>query len=166
MWQPGWEWSLRKNGYMYMYGLVPLLSTWNYHYTVNQPWCYSIIVLITQSCLTFATLWTVAPKAPLSMEFSRQEFWSGLPFPSPRDLPDPGTKPKSPALAGRFFTVWDTREVLITYIQYKKKFFINFLFEFRRRMEIPSLKDNSRRFMWIQKCQLYVHKHWSNDPKC
>ena len=41
---------------------------------------------------------TVACWAPLSMEFSRQEYWSGLPFPSPRDLPDPGIKPRSPAL--------------------------------------------------------------------
>ena len=44
-----------------------------------------------------ATPWTVAPQAPLSMEFSRQEHWSGLPFPSPRDLPYPGIKPGSPA---------------------------------------------------------------------
>ena len=44
------------------------------------------------------TPWTVAYKAPLSMEFSRQEYWSGLPFLSPRDLPDPGIKPGSPAL--------------------------------------------------------------------
>ena len=42
--------------------------------------------------------WTVAHQAPLSMEFSRQEFWSGLPFPSPGDLPYPGTEPMSPAL--------------------------------------------------------------------
>ena len=46
----------------------------------------------------FATPWTVAYKGPLSMEFSRQEYWSGLPFPSPGDLPDPGIEPKSPAL--------------------------------------------------------------------
>ena len=46
----------------------------------------------------FATLWTVAYQAPPSMEFCRQEYWSGLPFPSPGDLPDPGTKPGSPAL--------------------------------------------------------------------
>ena len=46
--------------------------------------------------LLFATSWTVACQAPLSMEFSRQEYWSGLPFPSPRDLPDPGIKPGSP----------------------------------------------------------------------
>ena len=41
----------------------------------------------------------------LSIEFSRQEYWGGLPFPSPGDLPDPGIKPRSPTLAGRFFTV-------------------------------------------------------------
>ena len=44
------------------------------------------------------TLWTVACQAPLSTEFSRQEDWSGLPFPSPGDLPDPGIEPGSPAL--------------------------------------------------------------------
>ena len=47
--------------------------------------------------------WTVACQ-PLSVEFSRQEYWSGLSFPSPGDLPDPGIKPTSPALAGGFFT--------------------------------------------------------------
>ena len=47
-----------------------------------------------QSCLT---LWTVAPQAPLSMRFSRQEYWSGLLCPLPGDLPDPGTEPTSPA---------------------------------------------------------------------
>ena len=46
----------------------------------------------------FATSWTVACQAPLSMEFSRQEYWSGWPFPSPGDLPNPGIKPVSPAL--------------------------------------------------------------------
>ena len=46
----------------------------------------------------FATPWTVAHQAPLSMGFSRQEYWSGLPFPSPGDLPDPGLEPRSPAL--------------------------------------------------------------------
>ena len=46
----------------------------------------------------FATLWTVAHQAPLSIGFSREEYWSGLPFPSPGDLPDPGIEPRSPAL--------------------------------------------------------------------
>ena len=48
----------------------------------------------------------LACQAPLSMEFTRQEYWSGLPFPSPEDLPDPGIEPRSPALqadAGRHF---------------------------------------------------------------
>ena len=46
----------------------------------------------------FAIPWTVVYQASLSMGFSRQEYWSGLPFPSPRDLPDPGIKPRSLAL--------------------------------------------------------------------
>ena len=46
----------------------------------------------------FVTPWTVAHQAPLPMGFSRQEYWSGLPFPSPGDLPDPGIEPRSPAL--------------------------------------------------------------------
>ena len=65
----------------------------------------------------FVTLWTVAYEAPLSMGFSRQEYWSGLPFLSPGDLPYPGiksTSPVSPALAGRFFTA-EPRGKLICY---------------------------------------------------
>ena len=46
----------------------------------------------------FATPWTVAYQAPQSMGFSRQEYWSGVPFPSPGDLPNPGIEPRSPAL--------------------------------------------------------------------
>ena len=49
------------------------------------------------------TPWTVAHQAPLSMGFSRQEYWRGLVLPSPGDLPDPGIEPVSPALAGGFF---------------------------------------------------------------
>ena len=52
----------------------------------------------------FVTPWTVACKAPLSIEFSREEYWSELPFPTPRDLSDPGIEPVSPVLAGKFFT--------------------------------------------------------------
>ena len=48
--------------------------------------------------LLFATPWTVAYQAPPSMGFSRQEYWSGLPFPSPGNFPDPGIEPRSPAL--------------------------------------------------------------------
>ena len=58
-----------------------------------------------------ATPQTVAPQAPLSTGFSRQEYWSGLPFPPPEDLPDPGIEPAflmSLALAGKFFTTGAT----------------------------------------------------------
>ena len=53
--------------------------------------------LVAKLCLTLAVPWNIACQAPLSMGFSRQEHWSGLPFPSPRDLPDPGIEPGSPA---------------------------------------------------------------------
>ena len=59
-----------------------------------------------QLCLTVGTLCTVALQAPLSMGFSRQEYWSGLSCPPPWDIPDPGIEPASfmfPTLAGRFF---------------------------------------------------------------
>ena len=61
----------------------------------------------------FVALWTVAHQAPPSMGFSRQEYWSGLPLPSPGDLPDPGIKPASLlslALASKFFTTSTTWE--------------------------------------------------------
>ena len=54
--------------------------------------------LVTKLCPTLANPWTVALQVPLSMGFSRQEYWSGLPFSSPGDLPNPGIEPWSPAL--------------------------------------------------------------------
>ena len=58
-----------------------------------------------QSCLILCDApWSVAHQDPLSMEFSSQEYWSGLSLPPPGHLPDPGIKPMSSALAGRFFT--------------------------------------------------------------
>ena len=68
---------------------------------------HGVFVQLFNHVRLFATLWTVANKAPLSMGFPRQEYWSGLPFPPPGDLPDPGIEPTSsvsPALAGEFFT--------------------------------------------------------------
>ena len=53
--------------------------------------------LVTKSCPTLVTPWTVARQAPLFMGFSRQKYWSGLPFPSPGDLPDTGIEPGSPS---------------------------------------------------------------------
>ena len=54
--------------------------------------------LVAKSCPTLATPWTIACQAPLSIGFSRQEYWNGLPFLSPEDLSNPGTKPQSPAM--------------------------------------------------------------------
>ena len=75
----------------------------------------------------FATLWTVAHQAPLSMGFSWQEYWSGLPFPSPGDLTDPGIKAASLmslALAGRFFstsTIWEAHLIWSEYLEYPRR---------------------------------------------
>ena len=55
------------------------------------------------------TPWTAVCQAPLSMGFSRQEYWNELPFPSPGDLLDPGMEPRPPHIAGRFFAIWATR---------------------------------------------------------
>ena len=69
-----------------------------------------------QSCLTYVTLWTVAHQAPLSVGFSRQEYWRGLPCPPPGDILNPGIKPEShmsPASAGRLFTINATWEVIL-----------------------------------------------------
>ena len=66
--------------------------------------------LVTKLCLTLETPWTVACQAPLSMGFSRQEYWSGLPFPSPGDFSQPRNWTRVSCIAGRFFTNWATRE--------------------------------------------------------
>ena len=72
------------------------------HDTLQQVLCrvhLPAFVLSHFSCVQlFSSLWTVASQAPLSMGFSRQEYWSGLPCPSPGDLPNPGIEPESPAL--------------------------------------------------------------------
>ena len=60
--------------------------------------------LVAKLCLTFVTPLTVAHQAPQSIGFSRQKYWSGLPFPFPGDLPNPGIKPMSAALTSGFYT--------------------------------------------------------------
>ena len=61
--------------------------------------CVCVCVCVSHSVMSdSATPWTIVHQAPLAMEFSRQEYWSSLPFPSPGDLPNPGIKPGSPAL--------------------------------------------------------------------
>ena len=72
---------------------MPITPNFLYFYS-NQIMC--VCVKLLQLCMT-ATLWTVAHQAPLSMGFSRQQYWSELPCPPPGDLPDPGIKPVFPA---------------------------------------------------------------------
>ena len=93
-----------------------LLST-SYMPRVPYACSFTMIVCVRASRFgrveLFATPWTGAHQAPLSMGFSRQEYWSGLPCPPLGDLPHPGTEPASfasPALAGGFFTTRATRE--------------------------------------------------------
>ena len=80
-----------------------LITQWHWLYQLLGSLCAQTLCPVQ----LFATPWTVARQAPPSMGFSRQDSWSGLPFPSPGDLPDPGIEPTalaSPALAGRYFT--------------------------------------------------------------
>ena len=100
---------------------------YGYHFTVYKSNHYAVHLYLLQcymsimcvcaqllSCVQIhAAPWTAACQAPLSMEFPRQEYWSGLPFPPPGDLPDSGVEPMSlvsSVLAGGFFTISTTWE--------------------------------------------------------
>ena len=103
-------------------------------------------VLVAQSCPT-VTPWTVAPQAPLSMGFSRQEYWSELPCPSPGNLPDPGIKPASPtspALADGFFT---STTLEATYQDAVDK--ISCAVEFGKCFPVGSLRPVAH-FIWVR----------------
>ena len=84
---------------------IPLYTYTNSH---THTYIYVVCVCMHAQSLSliqlFAIPWIVACQAPLSIEFSRQQYWSRLPFPSPGDLSDPGMGPAPPALADRFFT--------------------------------------------------------------
>ena len=76
----------------------------------SNPFCKGVVAMLLSHfshVWLFVTLWTVACQAPLSMEFSRQEYWSGLPFPSPGDLPDLGLNPGL-LHCRQIFTVWNS----------------------------------------------------------
>ena len=106
VWSLGWEDPLEKKipwgrspGYPFQHsGLENSMDCIVHGLTKSQTWL---------SDFHFATLWTIAYQAPLSTGPFREEYWSGLPFPSPGSLPNSGidpTSPATPALAGRFFT--------------------------------------------------------------
>ena len=99
---------------------------------MNPTFCVTTLCCAVLSHVQlFATPWTVAHQAPLSTGFSRQEYWSGLPFPSPGDLPDPGSQPTSlasPALVGGFCTTEPPTHKSIHILQeYKQKGALNAL---------------------------------------
>ena len=77
----------------------------------------------------FAILWTIGHQAPLSMGFPRQEHWSGLPFSSPGDLPNPGIKPRSPSLQADALTSEPPGKIMIvkleSFLESYEKFYIN-----------------------------------------
>ena len=78
--------------------------------------CVCVCVCVLSRVQLFTTPWTAAYQDALSMEFSRQEYWSGLPFPTPGNLSDPGIKPtslRSPELADRFFTTVPPEKILL-----------------------------------------------------
>ena len=97
------SWMIRLDFYVWS---LFIKTTRSKSWEIIRGWVKVICVLSLFSCVRlFATLWTVAFQAPLSMGFSRQEYWRGLPCPSPGDLPNPGTETeslKSPVLAGGF----------------------------------------------------------------
>ena len=83
---------------------------------IGESWCWTVLKSfwvwgeseseVAQLCLTLSDPWTVAHQAPPSMGFSRKEYWSGLPFLSPGDLPNPGVRTQVSRIAGRRFNLW------------------------------------------------------------
>ena len=82
--------------YVYIFEIITTVETW-IHLSFST-FMHESESEVTQSCPTLCDPRTIVYQAPLSMGFSRQEYWSGLPFPYPRDLPNPGMEPWSPAL--------------------------------------------------------------------
>ena len=103
--------------------LAPFMAQLHFFFLIfvlKCSWFFKITICVLSHVRLFATLGTVACRALLSMEFSRQEYWSGLPFLMPGDLPDPGIEPTSlvsPALVVGFFTtVLPGKPVMILYL--------------------------------------------------
>ena len=107
------EWIFQCSKYFDV--CYPVQASWGLRLDVWPTLGHILHACLLGRVWLFATAWTIAHQAPLSIEFSRQEYWSGLPCPPPGDLPDPGVKHvslMSPALAGAFFTTGTTWEAL------------------------------------------------------
>ena len=113
-----YECELHRSTYMWIFSVVSTSVLYDLRLVESTPTLFKgqLYISPVRTCVLsgfrrvrlLATVWTIAHKAPLSLGFSRQGYWSGLPFPSPGDLPNPGIKPVSlmpPALAGGFFTM-------------------------------------------------------------
>ena len=115
------------------------------------------------SCVRlFETLWTVASQAPLSIGFSRQEYWSRLPCPPPADLPDPRIEPTplgSPAMAGRFFTTSSIWEALELYTSGFKLQLCQVLVDWTILSNLFHIMKHVENY---KICRL----HWSNQKRC
>ena len=105
----------------------------------------------SESCLTLVTPWTVARQAPLSMGFPRQEYWSGLPFPTPGDLPDPGIELLSPSwqadslpLSHQGSPVFGNSHLLISY----SSFTIQLKYHLLYKKILNLLRKNQKLFFW------------------
>ena len=100
--------GLKKTCLVQVHHMVLIVLKNTYLFTTV---CVCMCACVCAQLCLFATPWTIAHQAPLSMEFSKQEYWRELSFSALRDLPNPGIKPSSlvsPTLAGRFFTTNDT----------------------------------------------------------
>ena len=109
----------------------------------------------------FATPWTVAFQAPPSMGFSRQEYWSGLPFPSPGDLPDARIEPRSPAFQADALNLWATKKCLNVdnyFIFFQKSVFHSCgnLRQLRILRASHWFRDNTKYLSWVVMIWIYL----------
>ena len=111
------------------------------------------------------TLHTAACQPPLSMGFPRQEYWSGLPFPSPGDLPDPGIEnasPVSPALAGRFFVCWPTWEANLRTttrrISRRMELELTVYKDIYRENDVSKLNSELKKTIFFHNLHFYIHE--------
>ena len=138
-----WIWISFASFYAYYYEVVVVdASSEGKSQIHNKQRKIIFPCLLLLSCWVvpfFLALWTVVIQAPLSVRFSRQEYWSGFPFPSPGDLPDSGTEPVSPALAGRFFTTKPPGKPFPWLYLSKDNFFLTSILTYTEKYFVASL---------------------------
>ena len=116
------------------------------------------VVLVRVVSSSYETPWTVAHQASLYMVFPRQDFWSGLPFPSPGDLTDPGIELSTPALAGRFFTTEPPGKPMVSFKPPpnscdRNHFLVS---EEESEAQVKSLAHSARSTIWIPESEFLM----------